>query len=448
MGNWFHHRLNEDPIARQRPILTYVMVGRLGLMVVLLLALSVGLPRNTNVADGFFVFIALAFLITIPYAVWLLDETTAAASMPYQFLVDVLVVTGLVHFTGGIRSEMTILYPLVILVAGFVVSGRLSMHVAILSILFYAALILSEMQGVLSYVGPSPWPYANRSQIIQELMLRAVIFSFFTAAAVFIGEQYFAQDRQLRRLRGLGQVIFDTVGMPLVGVLPKGGRIVLANAAADHLFGLPVGGLRGKSMKDILDGGDGGDLETTLGVPHSLWRVRRPDGTLVPCLIEGRKSHLPVLPEFGLGALSGGGDTELLLVVFHDMSILLRNGERERVQDSLRAAAGLIAEVAHEVRNPLTAIRGAGELLAQAAGAVAQQRRAVSPDDWGLINAMCETISEETRRLDAKVQDFLQTAAQDPERLLQLTSQARQWLDQLPLFAAVRKPDHVQNLHR
>lgn len=447
MRNWLRRHLLEDPVGQRRPILTYVMVGRLGLMAVLLVALSVTLPHNTSVADGFFIFIALAFLVTIPYALWLLDETTAAASMPYQFLVDVLVVTGLVHFTGGIRSEMTIIYPLVILVAGFVVSGRLAMHVAILSILFYAALILSEMQGVLSYVGPSPWPYADRPQVVRELMLRAVIFTFFTAAAAFIGDQYFAQDRQLRRLRGLGQLIFDTVGMPLVGVLPKDGHIVLANAAADHLFGLPAGGLRGKVMKDILDGGEGGDLETALGVPHSLWRARRPDGAVVPCLIEGRKSRLPVLPEFGFGVLSGGGDTELLLVVFHDMSILLRNEERERVRDNLRAAASMIAEVAHEVSNPLTAIRGAGELLAQAAGAVAQQRRAVSPDDWVLINSMCETISEETRRLDAKVQDFLRTAAQDPERLLQMTAQARQWLDQLPLFATVRKPDHVQDPH-
>lgn len=443
MKNWFHRHLSEDPIGQRRPILSYVMISRLGLMVVLLVALSVSLPHNTSAADGFFVFIAVAFLTTIPYAVWLLDETTATASMPYQFLVDVLVVTGLVHFTGGIRSEMTILYPLVILVAGFVVSGRLAMHVAILSILVYSALILSEMQGVLAYVGPSPWPYANRPQVIRELMLRAVIFSFFTAAAAFIGEQYFSQDRQLRRLRGLGQVIFDTVGMPLVGVLPKGGCVVLANAAADQLFGLPVGGLRGKTIKDILDGGDGEDLETAMGVPHSLWRVRLPDGTFVPCLIEGRKSHLPVLSDFGLGSLSGGGDTELLLVVFHDMSILLRNRERERVEESLRAAAGLIAEVAHEVSNPLTAIRGAGELLAQAAGAVAQQRRAVSPDDWALISTMCETISEETGRLDARVQAFLQAAAHDPERLLQLTAPAQQWLDQLPLFSAARKSDHV-----
>ena len=447
MRGWFNRHLSKDPVGQRRPILVYVMVSRLALMGLLLVVLSVLLPRGTAAAQGFFVFIGLAFLVTIPYAVWLRDEATAEASMPYQFLVDVLVITGLVHFTGGVRSELTILYPLVILVAGFVVSGRLVLHVALLSVLFYAALVLAEMQEALPYLGPTPWPYADRARVIRELMMRVVIFSFFTAAAAFIGEQYFNQSRQLRRLRGLGQVIFDTVGAPMLGVVPGNGRVVLANLAAAKLFGLTSRELLDHHLGGLLDG-EQPTPERLIG-SEVLWRAIRPDGTRIPCLIEGRTSLLPLPAEAGLGMLGGSGEAELLLLVFHDMSALLRAEQQERERDNLRAAASMLAEVAHEVRNPLTAIRGAGELLAQAAGAVAQQRRAVSAADWNLITSMCETISEETSRLDAKVQDFLHAAAQDPERLRQLTDQAREWLDKLPLFAtAFRKADHGQDSHR
>ena len=93
-----------------------------------------------------------------------------------------------------------------------------------------------------------------------------------------------------------------------------------------------------------------------------------------------------------------------------------------------------MAEVAHEVRNPLTALKSAGELLSETAEALAREQRDVSGNDWAVINSICNVISEETGRLDYKVQVLLECASRDPEKLLELTNNANNWRERLPLY--------------
>ena len=66
----------------------------------------------------------IAFTITIPYSLWLRSKIRTFQFAPLQFLVDLIMVTGLVYFSGGIHSEFTLLYPLVILSAGIAVNPK------------------------------------------------------------------------------------------------------------------------------------------------------------------------------------------------------------------------------------------------------------------------------------------------------------------------------------
>ena len=416
---FFTHLLN-DPLRRRWPTLTNVMFSRLLLLIVLLAGLAVLLPEWE---PGFYVFIGMAFAVTIPYALWLRGEETAVASARYQFMIDVLIITGLVHFSGGLRSELSLLYPLVILVAGIIMSGREALLVALFSILVYAVLILMEMEGFLVYRGVDPSPYSDYSSVIRELMLRVVIFSFFAAAASFITDRCFFQDKQLKRLQAVGQLIFDNVAAPLLGV-QKDGRIMLLNSAAQRLLGTGSVELKGTVVTTFFPKFTQALAE--IGKEEKIWHVLRRDGQSVPCLIE---LELAKVPLFGIESSPvSAAESELYLMIFHDMTDLLRDEQEKRTQSNLNAAAGMINEIAHEVRNPLTAIKSAGELLSQTADAVAKQRRAVSSGDWDMINSMCSVISEETNRLDQKVQFFVECASRDPSRLATLMDDANHWL--------------------
>ncbi len=432
----FLSRLREDPLHRSQPTLVVVMVSRLLLLLLLLAVLAALLPF-TGASQPFYIFVGLAFVVTIPFSLWLRNDSALSASMPAQFIVDVLVITGLVHFTGGIRSDLSILYPLVILVAGIVVSGWLATRVALFSIVLYTGVILLEMEGLLSYRGAGVAPYGDPPQVIRDLMLRVLIFCFFTLAAGFISDRCLAQDGQLRRLRGLGQILFNTVKAPLLGV-SRTGRIVLSNDAAVHQLGAGLGQpLHGRDLASLFTAGtspSAGRAGNDDG--PRMWEMRRLDGTTFSALVEVARAVLPTLGEQFPGL---GGETHLQLVVFQDMSRLAAT-PAPSAGDSLAATAGMVAEIAHEVRNPLTAIRGAGELLSETAGAVAKERRSMTTDDWSLVNSLCEVISEETRRLDASVQGFMDAAEHDTESLAGSARSAEEWLRKLPIYGKKNAP--------
>lgn len=411
--------IRNDPLLLKWPTLVNVMLSRLVLLCVLLLTLTVLLPYT---GDAFFVFIGFAFIITIPYAYWLHVEASPLKTASYQFALDVVIVSGLIHFTGGVRSDLVLLYPLIILIAGIVISGRMALQVALLSIFLYAAVVILEMEEVLVYRGPLPFPYENHLDVIRDLMMRVVIFSFFAAAASFVTDRCLFQDKQLRRLQSIGELIFDNVAAPLLGVR-RDGTIVLVNTAASRLFHAAVAELRARNIFDFFIEKPGSLAEAASGA--KAWRLRRADDSIFPCLIEVELAKVPAFTPDMLGF----GETDFYLVVFNDLTRLMAQEQEQQAHRRLDMAAGMVAEMAHVVRNPLTAIKGAGELLAQTAGLAAHRRQDVTAGDWTVISSLCEVISEETIRLDRKVQDLMDYAATDPAKLLEVANEAGSWAE-------------------
>jgi two-component system sensor histidine kinase PilS (NtrC family) len=401
------------------------MLGRLLLLGLLLMGLLALFPGSEA---GFHLFLAIAFVVTIPYALWLRKEGSTLAGGPLQFAVDSLVVTGLVHFTGGINSSLVILYPLLILTAGIVFPGRHALLTAVLGIILYVLLVVLEMQGVLAYCGNGPNPYGDHVHVIRDLMVNVLVFSFFSAAAAFITDRCFWQDKELQRLQSVGKLVFDKVTAPLLAVRPSG-EIVLANSAAVRLFGLP-GDQGGGRMLGLLFAGDVPDLQAQAGKGGGVWEMRRLDGMSRHCMMEAQRVNMPVANLIPVAK----AEADFFFLVFQDVTEFLHRENQRGLQGRLEAAAGLVAEMAHEVRNPLTAIKSAGELLSETAEAVAHERRDMTGTDWGMISSICQVISEETGRLDGKVQELLECAAHNPEKLLELTQNANNWMERLPIY--------------
>ncbi len=232
----------------QRPLLR-IMAGRLLLLATVLAALAAG-PRH---ASGVYGIIALAFLLTIPFALWLRRADLARRSTPNQFLLDIVVITGWIHFTGGITSDFCLLYPLVILAAGIVVSGNHAFRIALFAVLVYATLIVLEVGQVLPFPGRPP-ALPPPSVVIQTLMLRILFFLLFAGAVSYLADLCLFRGEELLRYRDLVKVFFNEVSFPLIAFQPGDGTVVLANdAAIRQLLGPGGGTLSGKKINDFLE---------------------------------------------------------------------------------------------------------------------------------------------------------------------------------------------------
>lgn len=429
--------LRKDEITSKWPSLVAVMLARLTLVFLLVFLVAV-MQGSMNPGVGIYVFMGVVFLITIPYSLWLREDDKRHAVSTYQFAVDVVIITGLVHFTGGINSQLSMLYPLVILAAGIVVSGRLALKTALLSAFLYATLITLEMSGALVYRGSGPFPYSDPPEVLQYLMLRILIFVFFAAASSYLADKCFYQTKQLERLRVIATAILDNVAIPLLAVF-EDGRIMLANPAAATMLRDPREKITGRTINDFFPD-TVPSLDSTQDALH-IWTMRRADGSEFPVTLQVSRGNFPSAV---LGSLADNpGGVDLYIVALRDMSDVLDAsatgaGDVERT----RTAAGMIAEMAHVVRNPLTAIRGAGEILNSAVDTMFERSREITESDWEAVKSMAALIHEQTSDLDAKVNYLLQCASDNPDKLKELIADAEKWHEKINPQGVAKHGNH------
>ncbi|NOY79956.1 MAG: hypothetical protein GXP31_03015 [Kiritimatiellaeota bacterium] len=399
-----------DPIARRWPALARVMVGRITVLGVLFIALAALGPRDEI---SFYSFISLAFVINIPYALWLRKEQTARQSTPLQFLVDTLLVTGLVHFTGGLQSELVLLYPLVILSAGLVVSGEFSMKVTVLCISLYATLIVLEMQGLVRYYGPGPFPYTNGQHVVQALMLRIFVFTFFTAASSFLSDRL-GRGRDGVGPTGMVSSLICNFMAPIALCANRQGKILFANKAAADFIGHPSDFIRGRDIGDFIV-----DAPPAAGAKPFEARMctltfQKTDGMVVhiPCSIvmvpaEVLAEHVDDLNQFS------PTDAPLLLIVGWppDAGEGLP-GQTRREND--RMPGEILAGYRHSLLNALSPVKTAAGAFCEVLERVGADSTAWSPEDRELSKGLLDALCTGTGRLHKRIMELFPVPEQEP----------------------------------
>jgi len=149
-------------------------------------------------------------------------------------------------------------------------------------------------------------------------------------------------------------------GLPdAVIAVDTGLRVVLWNAAAEALTGRSARRAQGRVLKDLfgVDTSIARRLSETVATGEGR---SEPEGT-----IDGAdRREVPVsivtAPLFGRG-----GDVEGAVAVARDLSRIRQLEAEVRRGETLTAAGRMAVALAHEVRNPLGAIRGAVQLLAR-----------------------------------------------------------------------------------
>jgi two-component system sensor histidine kinase PilS (NtrC family) len=299
-----------------------------------------------------------------------------------QVLTDLVMVSLVVHETGGWDSSLNFLYPLVIIVAGILLPRVWAHLMAALAFILYGTVLELNYYGIVrSYCTTNP----------ELKALQAIIFVnlFAYLAVAFLAGQLVSKLRQARvQLKDASgaledlQILHENIIQSISsGLITTGldGRITLANYAAQKLLERSPDQLLGKPVTQLfLDALPNGESQTHAEVRFDTKGTFRKT-------VRVRVAALNVPERGALG----------YVYALDDLTEIRRLEREVRMQDRLAAVGRLAAAIAHEIRNPLTSIAGSVSMLSGIPGMNEEHRH------------LLEIVTRESQRLNGIITDFL-----------------------------------------
>ena len=301
-----------------------------------------------------------------------------------QTLFDLLLVTAVVHVTGGQLSQFAALYIVVIAYSAIVLpSGGGLLIAALGNVLYFADVIIS----------------GNETMRDVGVWLQLVVFGMVALGSGQIGgrlrEARAGKDELVAQLTKARLEASDILRNIRSGILTidAEGRLLYANPTAARLLGLPLEDRTGEPILEMLAGVSPELLRALTRTLREAIRITRAEGTIIGAV---RTFPIGVTTTFADG--DGGGPASSATAIFQDISDQKRLESLHLRAERLEAVAELSASLAHEIRNPLASIRSAVEQLAETATANEDERT---------LGAL---IMRETDRLSRLLSEFLDFA--------------------------------------
>ncbi|HUP00035.1 MAG TPA: ATP-binding protein [Gemmatimonadota bacterium] len=387
----------------ERRLLTGVYIARLSIANALAVAATVVRTTAEDSPPG----LPLVFLIVgIPTA-WTIASVLYGRrwAIGSRFLTaqvghDLLLTTAAVLLTGGVGSEFALIYVLLIGVAGLLLGFRGAMVTALACAAVYLGVAYwqitlnpSDADGVIVLPNLS----GRLTAVLWSLALAATVFLLIGVASGMAGRRLRVQrerldelEKELARARIDAQDILNTIESGIISI-DAGEEIDFINVTARSQLGISrvpgTGEMRARP-----------DLRGLSTLYTELVRTLRTER-------EAEYAEMALSDQGGASRAFSVTTTVLYdpagrkrgaAAIVRDVEHVRRLEDLARQADRLRAVNELAAGLAHEIQNPLAAIRSAVELLG------AGERDRVG-EDARLMNL----VVRETDRLTALIGDFM-----------------------------------------
>ncbi|NJO16043.1 MAG: PAS domain-containing protein [Thioploca sp.] len=295
-----------------------------------------------------------------------------------QGLLDILAITLLMHASGGVYSGLGMLLIVSIAGGSLLTEGRTAFFfaaVASLGVLIQVTLVS------LLYYGLSYTVYTHAGILGISFFTTAFLAHILAKRAKTSEALAKQRGLHLQYLAQLNAQIVQNIQSGIV-VIDKIGRIHLFNSAAQQLLGIskPPTGYTLKSIAPQL----AEQVRNWQKSSQTTSSVFRPDTGEVDLLASFIK-------------LTRGRSANLLIML-EDATLTTQRAQ----QLKLASLGRLTASIAHEVRNPLSAISHAGQLLAESP--------LISPADLRLT----QIIANNSRRVNFIIENILQLSRRGP----------------------------------
>lgn len=377
--------------------LGWLIVGRL---LVALLLFVVGLIWNRagdtqQPISKSLVLLVIVSGLTIAYSLILRLSTNSLLQAKVQITVDILLITWLVWNSDVIQSPYIALYIVVIAVSSLFLTARDAVVTSVGCALAFTFCALA----LTGFGSHSPRLLdGSLSQTIQSVGMFDIAFLVVGLLSARLAERQSRSDvrlaqatQSLANLRALHERIVESIRSGVV-TTDLEGHIYTFNLAAEEITGYSQETVRGKDAS-IFFGELSGRIDDSLqAVEAGEASPRFETDCLTP---EGLRLRLG----FSLSPLfSESNETTGIVITFQDLTQVRALEETSRRQDRLAAIGRMAASIAHEIRNPLAAMRGSIQML-----------RSEMDEDSSQTELM-EIILRESDRLNRIITDFLSYA--------------------------------------
>ena len=342
--------------------------------------------------------------LTIFYALIFRLSKNILFQARFQLVIDVLLVTWLVWNSNVIQSPYVALYIVIIAVSSLFLGPREAVVTSVGCAVAFTACAL-QITGLVGEYDPSRLVGGSVSQTIQWVGLFDVAFLVVGLLSARLAERQSRSDvrlaaatQSLANLRALHERIVASIRSGVV-TTDLDGRIFTFNHAAQEITRYPEETIRGQDASILFS-----DLKDH--VTQTLSALQKGNNSPrfeTSCLTsEGMRLRLG----YSISPLSTeAGETTGMVITFQDLTQVRSLEETSRRQDRLAAIGRMAASIAHEIRNPLAAMRGSIQML-----------RSEMDSDPAQTELM-EIILRESDRLNRIITDFLSYAR--PRSLIQ-----------------------------
>ncbi len=357
------------------------------LVITLLLAMQLAIERARPAASGRIPFLAViiawysvaVFFLLLLH--WWNDQRVQAR---LQILTDLVFATAVIYVTGGIDTLFNFIYPLIIIMAAIMLPVVWAFLTACFAFVLYGAVIELSYFGVIRSFGVThPDETALQAAILVNLVAYVAV-AYLTSRLVsklrIVKGKLEEASGALESLQVLHERIIDSMTSGVISTDLQG-HIAVVNPAGARMLGRTQQELIGIPLSDVF-----GETLPSVGGLRGEVRYQRPD--------EAKSEQ----KTFGIGVCSlrsGEGEVQGQLYTFTDLTEIRRLERELQMRDRLAAVGRLASGIAHEIRNPLTAIAGSAQMLGESSG--------LADDELQLL----KIVRRESERLNQIVTDFL-----------------------------------------
>jgi len=312
-------------------------------------------------------------------------------SIYVQIFTDILIITGLVYFSGGVSSPFYFLYFLPILISAIFLSRRDTIYTAAFSyIVFGLTSDLIYMKVIRSFPGPFDFEITNEN-FIYNLIVSFIAFSFFAFISSYYFESLKRKGNELKSVREnledlilINNMVLERMVDGLI-VSDSEGKIISYNEKAKIIFNLRDN----SNILKIIGTKTISELRENIIKSHNRYIIELKKKTNY---LEITISIIKEIYAF----------SEVFVLLISDLTTKRQIEEVLKQKEHFALIGEMSAGLAHEIRNPLASISGSIQYL--------QKDLSLKKETKNLMSI----VVKESARLSDSIEEFLHFSKTSP----------------------------------
>ncbi len=319
------------------------------------------------------------------------NKSSIKFSIYFQIFTDIITITGLVYFTGGVSSPFYFLYFLPIIVSAIFLSRRDTIYTAGVSYIIFGIISdLMYMKVLKFYPGLFDFEISNE-KFIYNLIVSFIAFTFFAIISSYYFENMRKKGIELKSIREnlkdlilINNMVLERMENGLI-ISDSQGKIISYNEKAKMLLKL-----RGNTnILKLLDIKSIDELRKKISESDNRYVIELKRNRFV---LEISISIIKEIYDF----------KEVFVLLVSNLTNKIAIEQELKKKEHFALIGEMSAGLAHEIRNPLASISGSIQYL--------HKELDLDHDARNLM----EIIIKESARLSDSIEEFLQFTKSSP----------------------------------